>query len=287
MTQLFEHRFAGGEGLAGHSFGNVFIAALTQLTGSFERAVGGPDVLATRGRILPSTLEDVTLCAELADSTTVRGESQIPVAARAPAHRAASPASASIRPIRPLTRRCCALLEADLIVLGPGSSTPASCPTSWYRTRPGPSVLGTRKLCKLYVCNVATQPGETDGYDVRAFVRALIDHVSARLDVPQERSTPASGRSATSWSTRTSPPTSPPRRGHPPRAGLRRRCLAGGPRRRPRPRRRRAGRDPTRHDPHKLARAILDCHAAWQQARSARRPVPFSAPPGRPGARGP
>src|SRR5262249_42638029 len=143
VTKLFEHRFqTDGSDLKGHAFGNLFIAALAQITGSFEAALEESSrVLAVRGRILPSTLEDVTLCAELADSSTVQGESRIPEIVSGQPHgdghaatrvQYADPdAATSNNPIRrvflqperppvyPEIVRC--LLDADLVVIGPGS----------------------------------------------------------------------------------------------------------------------------------------------------------------------
>ncbi|MBI3972643.1 MAG: YvcK family protein [Chloroflexi bacterium] len=212
VTKLFEHRFqTEGSDLKGHAFGNLFIAALAQITGSFERALEESSrVLAVRGRILPSTLEDVTLCAELADSSTVEGESRIPEVAGGQPHEGHSappgtsaeglregsaPPHQSPNPIRrvylqperpavyPEVVRC--LLDADLIVIGPGSLYTSILPNLLVDDL-------ARALCwsratKVYVCNVATQPGETDHYDVVDHVRAIHDHLRERIGVPVER----------------------------------------------------------------------------------------------------
>ncbi|MDQ3701218.1 MAG: YvcK family protein [Chloroflexota bacterium] len=224
VTALFEHRFQGeGSELKGHAFGNLFIAALAQITGSFERALEESSrVLNVRGRIVPSTLEDVVLCAELADRSTVQGESLIPELASGGAaghgapgasngHSASTPGSAvaavgdadhsadgavaeptvsnPIRrvflhpehpPVYPEVVR--ALLDADLIVIGPGSLYTSILPNL---------LVGdlARALCwsravKVYVCNVATQPGETDHYDVVDHVETIFRHLEQSIGLP-------------------------------------------------------------------------------------------------------
>jgi 2-phospho-L-lactate transferase/gluconeogenesis factor (CofD/UPF0052 family) len=207
VTKLFEHRFqTDGSDLKGHAFGNLFIAAMAQITGSFERALEESSrVLAVRGRIVPSTLEDVTLCAELADSSTVEGESLIPERAGGGFHDshdshdahgeqtvclnpdAAPPANPIARvflqPERPAVypEVVRSLLDADLIVIGPGSLYTSILPNLLVDDL-------ARALCwsrakKVYVCNVATQPGETDHYDVAAHVRVIYEHLRQRLGV--------------------------------------------------------------------------------------------------------
>ena len=197
VTRLFEHRFppAGGA-LQGHAFGNLFIAALAQITGSFERALEESSrVLAVRGRILPSTLADVTLCAELADHSTVEGESRIPARAAPPGGgpggaAPGAPGGAApirrvyLRPARPAVYPAVvrALLDADLVVLGPGSLYTSLLPNLLVDDLA--RALCWSRAAKVYVCNVATQPGETDGYAVADHVRALHAHLAARLGVP-------------------------------------------------------------------------------------------------------
>ena len=318
---------------------------MAQVTGSFERALAETArVLNVRGRILPSTLEDVTLCAELADRSTVAGESAIPARAGAPGPtaptasaqgapraggarrgrrrtgrpRAASPDPLDTGALQALTlhgdprrgaptgrggdggggagpgdgaatggnpiRRVYlepgappaypeavrALLDADLVVVGPGSLYTSLLPNL---------LVGdlARALCwsravKVYVCNVATQPGETDGYGVAAHVRAIREHLAAGIGL-----LPAPGRgrgrrggaappSPTSWSTRTWP---------------RRSRVVGVTRPAVSPEEREAlaalgvavleadvvdAARPTRHDPQKLARALLGAYARLRQA---------------------
>ncbi len=176
ITQLFQYRFGEGTGLDGHSFGNLFITALVAVTGSFERAVvEAGQVLAIRGRILPSTLDNVTLVADLRRAAPsgllrVQGESSIPKAGQ-PIDRV------FLRPdnARAYPAAVRAILDADLIVAGPGSLFTSILPNLL--------VDGIRQAVaasaapKLYVCNVATQPGETDGFDIGDHVAALERHL--------------------------------------------------------------------------------------------------------------
>jgi uncharacterized cofD-like protein len=183
ITQLFQYRFGQGEGLDGHSFGNLFITALAAVTGSFERAIlEASRVLAVQGRILPSTLEDVTLVADLkiedgpASSrlTRVQGESAIPKAGW-PIERV------FLRPeqVRAYPEAVRAILEADLIVAGPGSLFTSILPNLLVQDIR--RAVEASPALKLYVCNVATQPGETDGFDVGQHVSAIHHHVGRGL----------------------------------------------------------------------------------------------------------
>jgi uncharacterized cofD-like protein len=201
ITQLFQYRFGQGEGLDGHSFGNLFITALAAVTGSFERAIlEASRVLTVQGRILPSTLEDVVLVADLkvedgrapSGLTRVQGESAIPKAGR-PIERV------FLRPehVRAYPEAVRAILEANLIVVGPGSLFTSVLPNLLVQDIR--RAVEASSALKLYVCNVATQPGETDGFDVgqhmstihRHVGRGLISHVLANsnlapcLEMPQ------------------------------------------------------------------------------------------------------
>jgi uncharacterized cofD-like protein len=176
MSRLFQYRFGEGSPLGGHSFGNLFVLAMTGITGSFEHALRETTrVLAVQGVILPSTLEDVEICAEFEDGTEVSGESRIPEIGKPikrvylrPEHPAAQPEAVS------------AILEADLIVLGPGSLFTSVVPNLL--------VEGIAKALiqadglKVYVCNVATQPGETDGYNVEAHLETLVTHLPGQAN---------------------------------------------------------------------------------------------------------
>ncbi len=177
VTKLFQYRFSDGSGLAGHSFGNLFIVAMSGVVGNFEDAIRQTSrVLAVRGQIIPSTLENVMLCAKTTDSRTIQGESSITDDLRR------NGSSARIHevylapnnpPAHPEAVR--AILEADLIVLGPGSL--------YTSVLPNVLVQGVRRALmassapRVYVCNVATQHGETDGFTVRDHVAAIEGHV--------------------------------------------------------------------------------------------------------------
>jgi uncharacterized cofD-like protein len=186
-TQLFQYRFpsallrasSDGNGLDGHSFGNLFITAMAEVTGSFERAILESErVLTICGRVLPSTLRDVTLMADLRAEpvgvSRVTGESSITRADGAIERVYLEPDDA---PAYPEAVR--ALLEADLIVAGPGSLYTSVLPNLLV-----PDVTRATRASrapKVYVCNVATQCGETAGYSVGDHVAALETHVGSGL----------------------------------------------------------------------------------------------------------
>ncbi len=171
MTRLFQYRFGEGTGLEGHSFGNLFIVAMSAITGNFERAIRESSrVLAVRGQILPSTIADVTLCAEFHDDDLVRGESKI-----SNTHKAIK--RLFLQPDRPpaYPEAIRAILDADLIVIGPGSLYTSVLPNLLVEdiTR----AIKASSAVRVYVCNVATQQGETDGFDVADHIRALASHI--------------------------------------------------------------------------------------------------------------
>jgi len=177
VTKLFQYRFSDGSGLAGHSFGNLFIVAMSGVVGNFEDAIRQTSrVLAVRGQIIPSTLSNVTLMALTEDSRTLKGESMI-----GSAHNGTSDAGRIKEvylephnpPAHPEAVR--AILEADLIVLGPGSLYTSVMPNLLVEGIKR-SVLAS-SAPKVYICNVATQHGETDGFDVAAHVRVIEGHV--------------------------------------------------------------------------------------------------------------
>ncbi|HJQ25899.1 MAG TPA: YvcK family protein [Blastocatellia bacterium] len=176
LTQLFQYRFESGGDLAGHSFGNLFLAALTGVTGDFFEAIKvSSEVLAIKGRIFPSTVQDVTLVAEFEDGRTIRGESKI-VAARAPISRLRLS-----HPCRPLGETLEAIAEADLITIGPGSLYTSIIPNLLVDGIV--EALNQSPAMKAYICNVMTQPGETDGFTVEDHLRALLEHSPAlKLD---------------------------------------------------------------------------------------------------------
>jgi uncharacterized cofD-like protein len=170
VNKLFQYRFEKeGSELTGHSFGNLFITALSQVTGSFEQAViESARVLAIRGRVLPSTVENVTLCAELVDGTTVCGESTI-------GHDKPPIKRVFLLPENPAGYEPAlgAIVNADLIVLGPGSLYTSVLPNLMVE-----GVIEAIRWSRgvvVYVCNVATQPGETDHFTAKDHIRTIID----------------------------------------------------------------------------------------------------------------
>jgi uncharacterized cofD-like protein len=180
MSRLFQYRFGAGSGLEGHSFGNLFIVAMSGITGNFEEAIREASrVLAVRGQIIPSTLENVTLCAELEGDGEVHvlGESKIS-AASAPIHRV------YLQPERPAAfpDAVRAILEADIVVVGPGSLYTSILPNLLVDGI-AKALVSTEAL-RIYVCNVATQPGETDEFGAGDHVEALLRHVRGKpIDV--------------------------------------------------------------------------------------------------------
>ncbi len=176
MTQLFQYRF--GDELEGHSFGNLFIAAMKGITGSFEEAVAESGrVLAIRGKVIPSTLADVTLEADVtlpgSDSVTrIAGESAIAAAGGHIDRLYITPADVSAYPE---ARK--AILSAELIVIGPGSLFTSILPNLLVKEIS--LALRATRAMKVYVCNVATQAGETSGYTVGDHVDAIERHVGA------------------------------------------------------------------------------------------------------------
>ncbi len=174
MTQLFEYRFQGGA-LDGHAFGNLFIASLAGVTGDVESAVRETSkVLNIRGRVLPSAVADVVLAGEFVDGTVVEGESQIPRARKRIRRMTLKPAD-----VAPLPDVLQAISEADLILLGPGSLYTSVIPNLLVRGV-ADAVRASRAL-RVYVCNVMTQPGETDGFSASDHVRVLTDQLGPGL----------------------------------------------------------------------------------------------------------
>jgi uncharacterized cofD-like protein len=180
MTQIFQYRFATGAGLNGHSLGNLFISALTEITGSFEEAVAESGrVLAVEGRVLPATIHDVKLVADvqldgIISAVRVSGESQIPKAAGQIRRVWLEPNNLPAFP--PAIQ---AILNADLIVVGPGSLYTSILPNLLVTDLA--EALKTSHAVKFYVCNVASQPGETDGYTTGAHVHTIEQHVGKNL----------------------------------------------------------------------------------------------------------
>lgn len=171
LTELFQYRFQAGDGLTGHSFGNLFLTVMSEVTGDLEQAIAASSkVLAIRGQVLPATLTDMRLWADLADGRRIEGESNITEARGKIVRLGCTPA----QPIA-LPRAVDALAEADLIIIGPGSLYTSVIPNLLV-----PDIakaIARSKVPRLYICNIMTQPGETDGYTVSDHIRC-IDAVS-------------------------------------------------------------------------------------------------------------
>ena len=177
MTSLLQYRFGSGSGLEGHSFGNLLIVAMAGITGSFERALRESSrVLAVRGQILPSTLRNVMLCAETRNPELERvaGESAITHRGRPIERVYLEPEHA---PAYPDVVR--ALLDADLIIAGPGSLYTSVLPNLLVEDIQ--NALRAAHAAKIYVCNIATQPGETDGFTIEDHFDALEQHVGTGI----------------------------------------------------------------------------------------------------------
>ena len=173
MEQLMQYRFREGK-LKGQSFGNLFIAAMNDIYGSFDAAVREvSSVLAVTGKVLPVTLEDVVLYAELEDGTIIRGESQIPIKQQALNKR--------IRKVflepgncMPMPEALKEIQEADAVVFGPGSLYTSIIPNILVKNIA--EAINSTKAMKIYVCNIMTQQGETIGYSLSEHIKAINCH---------------------------------------------------------------------------------------------------------------
>ncbi|GCA90528.1 gluconeogenesis factor YvcK family protein [Microcystis aeruginosa] len=190
LTELFQYRFHAGDGLSGHSFGNLFISAMTEITGDLEQAIdASAKVLAIRGKVLPATLTDVSLWAKLADGRLIEGESKITEAMGQIRQIGCHPAD----PVA-LPAALAAIKEADYIIIGPGSLYTSIIPNLLV-----PAIrqaLAQVTVPRVYVCNIMTQPGETDNYSVADHIRAIegvceeriVDAVLAQRTSPSPQS---------------------------------------------------------------------------------------------------
>ncbi len=173
MTELFQYRFTAGDGLQGHSFGNLFLTAMSEVTGDLEQAVAASSkVLAIQGEVLPATLSDVGLWAKLADGRYIEGESNITKARGKILEIGCTPHAPPALP-----KAIQAIQEAEYIIIGPGSLYTSVIPNLLV-----PEIadaIARRRVPCVYICNVMTQPGETDGYSVADHIRA-IDQVCPR-----------------------------------------------------------------------------------------------------------
>jgi uncharacterized cofD-like protein len=175
MGRLFQYRFHAGRGLAGHNFGNLFLAALTHVTGDFIEAIRvSSRVLAIRGRIFPSTLSNVHLVAVLEDGRVVHGETRISSSRPRIKRLSLSPSH-----VRPLPAAIEAIDQADLILMGPGSLYTSVLPNLLIPDIA--AAIARSKAPRVYIANLMTQPGETTGYGLADHVCAIQKHVPRRV----------------------------------------------------------------------------------------------------------
>ena len=175
LSQLFEYRFASGRGLKGHSFGNLFLAAMNEITGDFAEAVKlSSEILAIRGRIFPSTRSNVTLEAELLDGTVVRGETNISKSRSAIRRIMLKPEACD-----PMPETIEAILGADLITLGPGSLYTSIVPNLLVKGLP--EAIEKSPAMKVYFVNLMWQPGETINFSASQHLRAIQEHAQRGL----------------------------------------------------------------------------------------------------------
>ncbi len=175
VTKLFQYRFNKNVSeLGGHSFGNLFITAMCEITGDMYKAViESSKVLAIRGRVLPSTLDDMKLVAEMEDGSIIKGESVIPESGKKIKRLFTDPEHCL-----PLDDVLTAIREAELIIMGPGSLYTSVLPNLLIKEIAEEIEKSNAK--KLYICNVMTQPGETDGFTVSDHVKTILRHVENR-----------------------------------------------------------------------------------------------------------
>ncbi len=170
VAKLFQYRFKDCAGLSGHSFGNLFLTAMCSITGDMVRAVKeSSKVLSIRGRVLPSTLDDMRLVAEMDDGSIIKGESNIPESGKKIKRLFSEPGNC-----KALEDVIWAIHDADLIILGPGSLYTSVIPNLLIKDIA--KAVNDSKAKKIYVCNIMTQPGETDGFSVSDHIKTLIKH---------------------------------------------------------------------------------------------------------------
>ncbi len=170
LSKLFQHRFRGDGELGGHNFGNLFLAALSEITGDFAEAVRlSSEILASKGHIYPATVSDVRLAAELFDGSVVRGETNI------------SKVGNSIKRLRlepencqPLAETLAAIADADVITVGPGSLFTSLLPP--ILVDGVAEAIAESDAVKIFICNLMTQPGETDGFSARRHLEIVREY---------------------------------------------------------------------------------------------------------------
>lgn len=175
LSRLFQFRFPGESQLSGHSFGNLFLLALTELTKDFAQAVQlSSDILATRGRIFPSTTSNVNLEAQMDDGSTVFGETRINASDRRIINLNLVPAD-----VKPLPQTVDAIAQADLITMGPGSLFTSLVPNLLVHGIP--EVIEKSRAVKIFVCNLMTEANESIGLTAAGHIRALFQHAGRKV----------------------------------------------------------------------------------------------------------
>ncbi len=175
LGRLFKYRFEKGDDLSGHNFGNIFLTALTHVVGDFPMAINeSSKVLAIQGEVLPVSLDNIQLRAKLKDGREIHGESNIPQSGGVIEKVFIEPADC-----KPYVHAVEAIKKADVVVIGPGSLYTSIMPNLLV---PGirEALEGSKQL-RIYICNIMTQPGETDGFTVSDHVKAIIDHAGGRV----------------------------------------------------------------------------------------------------------
>ncbi|MEF3304328.1 gluconeogenesis factor YvcK family protein [Paenibacillus sp. GYB003] len=175
LSQMLQHRFSSGTGLAGHSLGNLILAAMKDITGDFVDGVKALSrVLAVRGRVLPASDHQIVLKAEMSDGSIVVGESNIPKAGGKIKRVFIEPADVS-----PLEEAVEAIRDADAILVGPGSLYTSILPNLLVPKLA--ETIASVDAVKIFVCNVMTQPGETDDFTVSDHLQAIYDHIGHHM----------------------------------------------------------------------------------------------------------
>ena len=175
LSRLFRFRFSSGRGLKGHSFGNLFLTALTSVTGDFQEAVKlSGEVLAIRGRIFPSTMSDVRLEAEMEDGRLIQGETKISRTRGRIARIRLAPS-----PCQPLPQTLAAIRQADVITVGPGSLFTSVVPN--FLVAKVASAIARSRAVRIYIANLMTQPGETSGFTASDHLRTIAEHCGHRF----------------------------------------------------------------------------------------------------------
>jgi uncharacterized cofD-like protein len=172
LSKLFQHRFRGDGELGGHSFGNLFLAALSEITGDFAEAVRlSSEILASKGHIYPATVADVRLTAELADGSIVRGETNIGRVGKSIKRLRLEPANC-----QPLPETLAAIADADVITVGPGSLFTSLLPP--ILVDGVAEAIAESSATKIFICNLMTQPGETDGFSAKRHLEIFREYAS-------------------------------------------------------------------------------------------------------------